>query len=284
MLTPTPPRLRVAAAALALCAPAVCRGAGVRAITRPSEDRTLSFTRPGRIAKLLVQEGDKVRTGQLLVQLDDEAERVELELLEVQAKDETRIQAAQAQLDQKTVEVRRLKEAKETALRIEKAEVEARIAALSLQLARLQHAQDRRRCDEAKVRLTRMQLHSPIDGRVAELRRRPGEQAHALKPGESADALQPVLRVIKINPLWINAPVPLKQARTLAVGQIASVEFDGGARWPGKVIYIAHVVDAGSNTLTVRVELPNPPGQQSPKKARARPAGERVSVTFLQKD
>jgi len=88
-------------------------------------------------------------------------------------------------------------------------------------------------------------------------------------------------------------PVPLKQAMSLRKGQKAVVEFplsvDAGKTQGnapatqyaertirkgalGKIIYIASVADAASETLMVRVEMPNPSG---------RPAGEKVHVKFL---
>ena len=74
-----------------LCVPgAVCEAADIAAITRPSEDVTLSFVMPGRIAKVLVKEGDEVKAGQLLVQQDDAAELVQLEQLKAEAEDTVR--------------------------------------------------------------------------------------------------------------------------------------------------------------------------------------------------
>ena len=90
---------------LALAALAACSGLraedAVRAITRPSNDVTLSFLRPGRVAKVLVREGDDVKVGQELVRLDNEPELAQLEQLKAQAEDDTRVRAAEAQLAQR---------------------------------------------------------------------------------------------------------------------------------------------------------------------------------------
>ena len=72
--------------ALLFAVPTVSSAAGIEAITRPSEDVTLSFVTAGRIARVLVKDGDAVKAGQLLVGLDDEAERVQVEQLEISAK------------------------------------------------------------------------------------------------------------------------------------------------------------------------------------------------------
>lgn len=235
----------------------------IEAISRPSADVTLSYVRPGKIGRVLVEKSQVVKAGTELVKQDDSAELVRLRLLEAQSLDETRIKAAEAQQKQKKVELARLKKAERPPLEIDRAELDVTIAGLSVDLAKLEHDQDKRRYDEAKFEWQRMTLKSPIAGVVEEI---------FAEEGEAVDKLQPVIRVVKINPLWIDVPVPLKQAKALEMGQVAVVKFeDDGATAAGKINHIASEADAASNTLTIRIEVPNPTG---------RPAGEHVTVTF----
>jgi RND family efflux transporter MFP subunit len=241
---------------------------GTPAITRPNKDVTLRFTRPGRIASLLVKEGDDVKGGQLLAQQDDAAERVQLAQLKAQAEDNVRIRAGEAQLEQKKVELGKLEEAygKKAVSKwdVDRARLDVAIAGLSLELAKFQHDQDRLKYEEARIQVERMRLESPVAGKV---------EKTFLKTGESVDERADVVRVVQIDPLWIDVPVLLAEARTLKLSQTAHVAFPDGAGRPatGKIIHVASVADAASDTLTVRVELPNPAG---------RPAGEHVTVTF----
>jgi len=256
----------------------VCLAGGVEAITRPSEDVTLSFVRPGRIAEVLVKEGDDVQAGQLLFKQDDAAEQAKLGQLRAQAQDTTRIKAQEAQLAQKGVDLRKIEWAEQrgaaTELEVQHAELEVTIAELSLRLVQFQQEQDTRQYDEAKIQLERMQLRSPISGKAEQI---------ALEVGESAEALAGIIRVVKTDPLWIDVPVPLSQARGLSKGQKVLVKFPGPTEpvggpgektnppAEGRITFIAAVADAASDTLTVRVEVPNP---------SARPAGEHVMVSF----
>ncbi len=248
--------------------PAVCFAAGTEAITRPSEDATLSFVTAGRIARVLVKDGDSVKAGQMLVELDDEAERVQVEQLKAQANDETRVLAADARLEQKRVELKRLEEAERPALEVDRAKLDVTLAELALRLSRFELEQSRLRYQEARIQLDRMRLTSSFDGKVEKL---------FLKPGESADRLQPVIRIVRIDPLRLDAPVPRKEALAVNIGQAAQIEFreQGVAPGTGKVTFIAAEADAASDTLTVRVEAPNPAG---------RPAGEHVYVRFVAVD
>ena len=131
----------------------------IEAISRPSADATLSFVRPGQIGKVLVKLSQDVVKGQELVKLDDSAELVRLKVLEAQAADETRIKAAEAQHQQKKVELERLRKAERPPLEIDRAKLDVTIASLSIDLARLEHAQCLRGQPEAPEDLSSARYH-----------------------------------------------------------------------------------------------------------------------------
>jgi hypothetical protein len=92
--------------------------------------------------------------------------------------------------------------------------------------------------------------------------------------GESVDAQSKgVMRIVNTDPLWVDVPVPLIQARSLWLGELAVIKFGLGKTESreGLVIHIASVADPASETLWVRIEVPN----QS-----HRPSGESVRVFF----
>ncbi|MBN1506147.1 MAG: efflux RND transporter periplasmic adaptor subunit [Sedimentisphaerales bacterium] len=251
----------------------------VRAITRPSVDITLSFVQPGRIAQVLFKEGDVVKAGDVLVRQDDAAEQVQLAQLKAQSEDLTQVKASEASLAQKKVDLEKLQKAAAsnaaTFLEVEHAKLDVTIAQLSLELAEFEHEQAGRKYEEYRIRVENMRLKSPIDGRIEEI---------GVEVGESANALADVVRVVQIDPLWIDAPVPWAEATGLKAGRTARVQFSGSgvaeagleaalapATAEGRVIFVAAVADAASGTLRVRIEVPN---------KTARPAGEHVLITF----
>lgn len=242
--------------------------AGIAAITAPSADVTLSFVQPGRIANVRVREGEAVTVGQALIEQDDAVDRVRLAQLEASSQDTTQIQAAEASLAQKKVDLKKLEAAAAknaaTELEVEYAKLNVTIAGLSLQLAVFEHEQARRKYEEAKLQIDNMSLKSPIGGSVEKI---------DVETGESVNALTGVVRVVQIDPLWIDVPVPLVQARSLKYGAVSRVEFPDPhkATVEGIVIYMGAVADAASGTLRVRIQVPN--------KTR-RPAGEHVKVIF----
>ncbi len=241
---------------------------GIRAITNPSADIVLSFVHPGRISNVNFKEGDLVKTGQILVQQDDSVEQIQLAQLEAESLNTTRIEASQASLAQKEIDLKKLERAAArnaaTELEVEHARLELKMAELSFELSKFEHEQAVRKYDEVKKGIERMSLKSPIDGTIEEIH---------VEIGESINALDDVARVVQIDPLWIDVPVNLAKASTLKNAGIAKVTFPNpdNISIEGKIIYIAAVADAASGTLRVRVEVPN--------KSR-RPAGEHVYIIF----
>jgi RND family efflux transporter MFP subunit len=242
------------------------------AVTKPSADIELSFVRGGRVAEVVVQEGDTVEEKQLIASLDDTVEQLQLLQLKAKAMDRTRIEAAAADLLQKQEDLKKIEGAKKkgaaTDWELEHARLNVKIARLSLQLAKFEHEQDRRKFEEFKADLERLRLFSPVNGLVEEV---------AIEPGESAQPMKTAIRVVKIDPLWIDVIVPLPMARHLKPGESAQVLLPGqssstwGETMEGRVIFVAAVSKAASDTLRVRVEVPN---------SGRRPAGERVAVSF----
>ena len=249
-----------------------------KAIARASEDITVSSTMPVRVDKVFVKDGDTVKPGDPLVQLDDKAERVQMEQLKAQADDETHVEAAEAQLAQKKVDLKGIEDAKArgsaTDLELQHARLEVTISDLSLKLAKFEHSQNQLKYKQAAVQVSRLLLSVPRSEKD-----KPTDTFKVFKVfvsrGESVDRMKEVLRIIKIDPLQIDVPVPENVVETLGlkVTGPAHAIFPGAKGPPekGKIIYIADEIDAASGTQTVRVEIPNPTG---------RPAGKKVSVRF----
>jgi len=264
-------RVSLAGGVFLLAASAVAAAAtpeGIEAVTQPSSDVTLKFIRAGRIEAVEVAAGDRVETGDVLVRLDDEVERLELARLKEAAENRVHIEAAEAQVAQRKADLKKLEWAGErgaaTQWEIEHARLDVTIGDMSVAKAEFDLAQAGREYERAKAALERMRLASPIAGVVERL---------SVEVGEAVKALDDVVRVVRVDPLWIDVPVPLARARSLKAGAAATVHFPGadGATARGKVIHVSAVADAAAETMTVRVEAPNPSG---------RPAGERVRVAF----
>jgi multidrug resistance efflux pump len=187
--------------------------------------------------------------------------------LRATAEDTSKLEVTAAELDQKRMDLKKLESAHAkgavTKWELEHTKLDVQIAELALKAAKLEHEQDRRRLEQAVSQIERMRLVSPVSGRVEKV---------LATAGESVKALDPVIQLISIDPLWIDTPVPVDQIRGFTKGQRIPVQFPTGQsnkNVTGRIIHISSVVDAASETMQVRLEVPNPKG---------RPAGERIIV------
>jgi len=240
---------------------------GIEAITNPSADITLSFVQPGRIAKILPKEGYSVKANQPIVQQDDAVAQARLEQTKALSENTTQIQGSQASLDQKKIDYDKIKWAADrgaaTYLEVAHAKLEVTIAEMSLKIAIFEHEQNTRKYKEEKISVENMTLKSPVSGLIEKIE---------VEEGESVNGLEDVVRVVRIDPLWIDVHVPLGNAKNLKVLQGIDVIFPGGkTTTKGKVIFVSAVADAASSTLRTRIEVPN---------KNNRSAGEHVRVVF----
>ena len=253
--------------------PVLTRAETLQGITAPNADITLSFVVAGRVSDVQVEPGTTVEKDQLLVHLYDEPEKIQCQQLKMLSEDRTKINAAKAELAQKQVDLKKLEQARAkgaaSVWEVEHLFLNVRIAELSLQSAILEQQQYRQRYDHASSQLVRMRLAAPIAGLVEEV---------SVEVGESIGTLGPVVRIVQNDPLWIDVPVPMAQALDLTVDQDVWITFPGAtaeATPNGRIINISAVADAASETLRIRIEVPNP---------LKRPAGERVAVAFTATD
>jgi RND family efflux transporter MFP subunit len=244
----------------------------LEAVTKPSADIEVSFVKAGRVADVLVKEGDSVKAGQLLAKLDDKVEQLQLLQLQAKARDNTKIEAAEADMLQKKADLKKFEGASKkgaaTEWEVEHARLNLRQAELSIQLAKFENEQDRRKYEEGKADIEHAKLLSTINGLVEEVTIEPGESP---QPGKTA------IRLVKIDPLWIDAIIPLTLARNLKPGNTVQIRFPGhgnqgiGENIMGRITFVSAVARAASDTLRIRVEVAN---------SQLRPAGERVKIAI----
>lgn len=241
------------------------RAAELEAVSMPSADLELAFLVSGRVAAVPVREGRAVKRGEALAVLDDRAVRARLRQLEAEAGSDVEARAAAKERDQKIQDGRRLEQARQkgaaTELEIEYAQLEAEVAGLRHEMAILKREMSQGKLEEARLEGEEYRLLAPVDGRVEKL---------AVSEGEAARALEPAVRLVRLDPLWVEAHVPLEWAPRFGVGAQAKVRFPDQTIKEGEVVFVAAVADAASDTIRVRLEVPNPDP--------ARPAGERPVV------
>jgi len=233
------------------------------AIAMPSEDLELAFVVSGKIEHMNVQPEQRVSKGEVLAQLDDAVQREQTKLAGIVASDTSAVDTARERTERAKRDLDRYEEAFSkdgvTQRELDDARTTYNLEKINLEAAKLQGQQNKVILSREQARLDQMKIISPIDGVVTELMR---------DEGESIDELQTVMRVVDIDPLWLDVAIPARFARQLKKGDKAEISWRDLADEPpleGHVLFVSSVGDAASSSIRIRLEAANPagiPGEQ----------------------
>lgn len=195
---------------------------------------SLSFSVPGTISELRVQEGAKVKKGELLGR--------------VKAGDyENAKNIADAQLAEAMDGYERLKK-----LHDANALPEVKWVEMQQKLKQAQNA-----AEMAKRSLEDASLYSPVSGTVSR---------KLADVGQTVMAIEPVYEIISTDALTVDVPVAENAVSTFTNGQKAKVSFMNSQLEPveGKVTQKAVVADPLTRSYTVKVSIPSENGKILP--------------------
>ncbi len=220
----------------------------------------------GQIAALDVHEGDRVETGQLLLELWNQDLKAKVTLAEREADaGEARARAACLNADNAEREAARQVKLKARRMASEEAVDRAITAAQAGQAdCEAAHATARvntARLGVAQAELERTRLKAPFDGVVAEVS---GELNEYVTPSPPGIPTPPAVDLIDDSCFYISAPIDEVDAPRVRLGAEARVTLDayGERAFPGRVRRIApYVLDVEkqSRTVEVEVEILDPP-------------------------
>ncbi len=222
----------------------------------------------GIIEAIHVERSDRVKAGDVLVELDAGVERAAVELARARAGMDGDIKARAATLElgtRKRERANNLFQQKALSLDLrEEFETEATIARLELQRARENQRLARLQLVQAQEALKRRSIRSPVDGVVIE---------RLMSPGERVDE-ETILTIAQIDPLRVEVILPSAIFGSVRPNSRAAVEPEFGDQVHiAAVTIVDQIIDAASGTFGVQLELPNPD--------HAIPAGLHCHVRFL---
>lgn len=243
----------------------------------------------GRVAAIPVQEGQSVRRGELLIQLDDRDERAavaqaQASIAQAEAKirqlrevglpaAEQSLLQAQANLRQARQQYDRTKalhsrgfigqsqlddaqrnlDVAESQFRAASVQVQTNSAAgsdFALALTALEQARANRRV--AQARFDDTVIRAPVDGTLIGRSVEPG---NVVQPGKELMALAPA------GETQVVVQIDERNLAQLAIGQRAFGSADAfpGQRFPAELIYINPGIDALRGSVEVKLKVPDPP-------------------------
>jgi len=228
---------------------------------------TVSSKISGRITAVLVDQGDGVKQGQLLVRLDDK------ELNQQVAIAEASREAAQAAIDRLKTDKDRatavFEQAKKSHARVEalfaknlisRDELDRAVEALLVAQAALSRAEAAitegqkeliaavKTLEYHRARLADTEINSPFDGLIVRRQHDPGD---VVVPGSS------ILTLVSTNELWISAWVDETEIAKLKEEQHARVVFRSeiSRSYPGKIARLGREADRETREFIVDVRV-----------------------------
>lgn len=223
----------------------------------------------GVIEKIYVDRNDVVRQGQLLVELDSEVEKTQVNLARTRAGMRTNIDLRATELAFHQRNLDRLRElyASDTISLHVKDQAETDTSKSRLQLRNAEDSQTlaQLELEKAQAILALRTMRSPIDGVVVARNKVAGEFVED----------QSILRLAQLDPLKVEVIVPVEMFGSISEGMQAQVqlEYYNDPAQKAIVTLVDKVIDPASGTFDVRAELPNP--------GHIIPSGLRCTVQFL---
>ncbi|MBU6399081.1 MAG: efflux RND transporter periplasmic adaptor subunit [Verrucomicrobia bacterium] len=205
-------------------------------LTEPYRDVTLAAEVPGVVAARLYREGDFVKKGQVIVELDKRLEELAVQRHKLVA------DQLKTDLDGTRYVFEHGKSV--SAEDLAKKEVEYRVAVVDYQTA--------------EVELRKRQVRAPMDGYITEF---------LVQVGESRKAQDAVVRMAETRRCYFISNVDAKLGAELRVGQAVPLEIDGShgpVAFEGKIVFVSPVVDPASGLLRVKALFENPDGKIRP--------------------
>lgn len=200
----------------------------------PAEDLWVKSEVSGQVIQILASEGQTIRKGQVLAQIDDRDYRTRLARIEANYKlarlEYDRIYS----LDQKKITAANMLD-----------EIEARLADVAAQR------------EEAKLALSRTRILAPMDGQVNEI---------VAKQGDFYGIGDPVAQILRVSEVKIAVGIPESDAASFFNLSKATVIIAalGDRRLVGKKVFMSSQPRNLARLYDLELEIPNPDGDILP--------------------
>jgi len=219
---------------------------------------TMKMKASGTLRPILIEEGDRVKEGSVLLELENDREKAMIQLAEA------RVEKAKASLSEVRVLLQNSKKD------LERKEMMKEVIAKK----ELENAQDQVLQSEANVRvkegevkeaeaelrlriveLESTQIKAPFEGIVTQIPVKAGETVAALNTS--------ICDVVRLDRLYVQVAVPIQYLPILGKGMKVGIRVEKetlafNKRFEGEIWYINPIVDPTSRRFNVKVMLRNP--------------------------
>ena len=247
-------------------------------VLRLLEEAEVPAQEAGVLTEVAVREGQRVKKGQLLAQIDDQVARLaadaaqaQFEIARAKATNDVRMRFAKKSLEVSQAELRRSTESIERfaksvsqsqldveQLTVEKNQLEAEQAEHEHEVAVLEMKAQENELSAARNQVARRQIVAPFDGVIVQIYVRRGEW---VEPGQQA------LRIVNVDRLKAEGFIAAARATVALVGKSVAIAVDGlesDTAPNGKMVFVSPEVDPITGQVRVWAEIDNRDGRLRP--------------------
>ncbi|HEX3599111.1 MAG TPA: efflux RND transporter periplasmic adaptor subunit [Lacipirellulaceae bacterium] len=247
-------------------------------VLRLFEEAEVPAQESGVVMNVGVQEGQRVKEGDLLAQVDDQVPRLaadaakaKYDITHEKATNDVKIRYAQKALEVSEAELKRSTESIEKfaksvsqsqldvdQLTVQKNRLETEEAAHEQAIAVLEMRGQENELNAAKAQIARRRIVAPFDGVIVQVYLRKGEWA---EPGQKA------LRIVNTDRLKAEGFIRAEDAAAVAAGKTVQVTVDMGDKpqtFAGKIAFVSPEVDPITGQVRIWAEVENRDGHLRP--------------------
>jgi RND family efflux transporter MFP subunit len=220
-------------ASVALCSAGAAEIKPVNGITEPFMDVELGASVAGIIHSELFKEGDSVKKGDVIIELDKRLEELEVE-------------RRKAVMDQNKMTFESTRTLAQNTKSVSKEELAKKEAEYNVSVAEYGIAVEQ---------LAHRQIAAPFPGAITEIQ---------LHPGAACAPYQSIVRLVDTTRCYFVGQIEGKSASNLRLDQPVKMEVEGGAIVTGKISFLSPVVDPASGLAKVKALFDNADGKIRP--------------------
>jgi len=210
----------------------------------------LAFGVSGIVEHTMVEEGQVVKTGEVLMMLDQSVEEIDVQRRKVLMEDDAELRSAMARSAIAEQQMNAAKRIHDQTGGISLEEVQNRTLAYELAVIEISRLEAQKKLNEldyatARENLARRTLVAPSQGIISKIE---------TKTGESAQLNEPVMTLCDLSQLEFVANIPVQAADTLMAGQNVKVQIlSRNTHVDGRVKFVSPVVDSASGLRQVKI-------------------------------
>ena len=220
----------------------------------PSQQVKIIAPFQGILQNVNIKEGDRIKQGEKLAQMDDRVQAFVVEVARQQAMSNAAIERSKAALDeaQLVYDQTNIMVEKHAASNFEKqrALVVLNQAKADYDLAIENKAQMQTNLQLEEERLAEHNIEAPFNGQVIRIH---------TEPGATLADDEPVVSIASLDPLQVNMYLPIKMFGKLQKGQTYTLIADDPINAPlqGRIKHIDPIIDSASQTFRTVFEIDN---------------------------